>query len=45
MRADVAKQVDEAISAAQQEDAPSASHEDWSALSTRELIDKPDVDE
>jgi acetoin:2,6-dichlorophenolindophenol oxidoreductase subunit alpha len=40
MRADIAKQVDEAVATAQQEDAPAASEEDWSALSTRDLTDK-----
>ncbi|MEP7014672.1 MAG: thiamine pyrophosphate-dependent dehydrogenase E1 component subunit alpha [Verrucomicrobiota bacterium] len=40
MRAEIAKEVDEAVATAQQEDAPSASEEDWSALSTRDLIDK-----
>ena len=42
MRAEIAKQVDEAVATAQQEDAPAASEEDWSALSTRELTDKPE---
>src|SRR3954462_9426072 len=40
MRADIAANVDEAIATAQQEDAPDASEEDWSALSTRELADQ-----
>jgi TPP-dependent pyruvate/acetoin dehydrogenase alpha subunit len=39
MRAEMAKQVDEAVATAQQEDAPVASEEDWSALSTSELTD------
>ena len=41
MRAELAKQVDEAVAAAQQEEAPAGTQEDWSALSTRQLIDKP----
>ncbi|MCA1659360.1 MAG: thiamine pyrophosphate-dependent dehydrogenase E1 component subunit alpha [Verrucomicrobiaceae bacterium] len=40
MRAEIAAQVDEALSTAQQEDAPRASEEDWSALATRELVDQ-----
>ena len=40
MRAEIAREVDEAVSQAQQEDPPHASEEDWAALSTRELIDK-----
>lgn len=40
MRAEIAREVDEAVSQAQQEDPPQASEEDWAALSTRELIDK-----
>jgi TPP-dependent pyruvate/acetoin dehydrogenase alpha subunit len=40
MRAEIAKQVDEAVATAQQEDAPAASEEDWSALSTRDLTDQ-----
>jgi TPP-dependent pyruvate/acetoin dehydrogenase alpha subunit len=39
MRAEIAAEIDEAVSTAQQEDAPHASEEDWSALSTRELAD------
>jgi acetoin:2,6-dichlorophenolindophenol oxidoreductase subunit alpha len=41
MRAEIAKQVDEAVATAQQEEAPVASEEDWSALSTSELTDSP----
>ncbi|MEY2564148.1 MAG: acetoin:2,6-dichlorophenolindophenol oxidoreductase subunit alpha [Verrucomicrobiota bacterium] len=41
MRAELAAEVDEAVSTAQQEDAPVGSEEDWRALSTAELIDKP----
>jgi TPP-dependent pyruvate/acetoin dehydrogenase alpha subunit len=40
MRAEIAKEVDEAVATAQQEDAPAASEEDWSALSTRDLTDE-----
>ena len=40
MRAAIAAQVDDAVATAQQEDAPVASEEDWSALSTRELMDQ-----
>jgi acetoin:2,6-dichlorophenolindophenol oxidoreductase subunit alpha len=39
MRTEIAAQVDEAVATAQQEDAPVASEEDWSAVSTRELLD------
>jgi TPP-dependent pyruvate/acetoin dehydrogenase alpha subunit len=39
MRADIAAQVDAAVSTAQQEDAPVGSKEDWCAISTRELAD------
>ena len=39
MRAEITAEVDEAIATAQQEEAPHASTEDWSALSTRELAD------
>src|SRR3984893_16138532 len=41
MRAEIAKQVDEAVATAQQEEAPVASEEGWSALSTSELTDSP----
>jgi TPP-dependent pyruvate/acetoin dehydrogenase alpha subunit len=40
MRAEIAKEVDEAVATAQQEDAPVGSEEDWSALSTRDLTDE-----
>jgi acetoin:2,6-dichlorophenolindophenol oxidoreductase subunit alpha len=43
LRADIAKQVDEAVAAAQQEDAPQAREEDWRAMSTNELTDKPSI--
>jgi pyruvate dehydrogenase E1 component alpha subunit/2-oxoisovalerate dehydrogenase E1 component alpha subunit len=40
MRAELAAEVDEAVSTAQQEDAPVGSEEDWCAVSTRELADQ-----
>jgi len=40
MRAEIAAEVDEAVSTAQQEDAPVGSEEDWCAVSTRELVDQ-----
>jgi TPP-dependent pyruvate/acetoin dehydrogenase alpha subunit len=40
MRAEIAAQVDEAVSTAQQEDAPVGSEEDWCAISTRALTDQ-----
>jgi acetoin:2,6-dichlorophenolindophenol oxidoreductase subunit alpha len=40
MRAEIAKEVDEAVATAQTEDAPAADEEDWSALSTRHLTDE-----
>jgi TPP-dependent pyruvate/acetoin dehydrogenase alpha subunit len=40
MRAEIAAEIDEAVAMAQQEDAPHASTEDWSALSTRGLLDQ-----
>lgn len=44
MRAEVAKQIEEAVATAQQENAPHASNEDWRALSTAELVDRPRVE-
>src|SRR6059036_12861 len=38
-RKDAVAQVDEAIATAQQEPAPEADKEDWSAISTRDLVD------
>ena len=38
-RAEIAAEVDEAIAAAQGEDAPVGNEEDWCAMSTRELLD------
>ncbi len=43
MRAEIAKQVDEAVATAQQEDPPHAREEDWLSMSTQELIDKPQL--
>ena len=42
MRAEIPKQVDEAVATAQQEDPPHAREEDWRSMSTAELIDKPE---
>jgi acetoin:2,6-dichlorophenolindophenol oxidoreductase subunit alpha len=41
-RTEAAAQVDEAMETAQKEAPPEAAEEDWSALSTRELIDRPE---
>jgi pyruvate dehydrogenase E1 component alpha subunit/2-oxoisovalerate dehydrogenase E1 component alpha subunit len=41
MRAELVAEVDEAVSTAQQEDAPVGSEEDWCAVSTRTLADRP----
>jgi TPP-dependent pyruvate/acetoin dehydrogenase alpha subunit len=41
MHAEAAKQVEEAVATAQQENAPSAHEEDWSAMSDAGLIDNP----
>ena len=41
MRAEIAAEIDEAVATAQQEDAPHGSEEDWRAISTRELADRP----
>jgi TPP-dependent pyruvate/acetoin dehydrogenase alpha subunit len=41
MRAEIAKQVDEAVATAQQEDPPHPREQDWVALSTRDLVDHP----
>jgi pyruvate dehydrogenase E1 component alpha subunit/2-oxoisovalerate dehydrogenase E1 component alpha subunit len=43
MRAEIAEQVNEAVATAQQEEAPSAASADWFALSTGQLIDRPDL--
>jgi len=41
MRAEIAKEIDEAIATAQQEDAPHPREEDWVAVSTLDLVDQP----
>jgi hypothetical protein len=41
LRAEIAKQIDEAVATAQQEDAPHAREEDWRAVSTDALLDHP----
>jgi len=41
MRVEIAKQVDEAVATAQQEDTPHPREEDWRGLSTERLIDRP----
>ncbi len=43
MRAEIAKEVDEAVATAQQEDPPYPREEDWRSMSTQELLDKPSV--
>jgi acetoin:2,6-dichlorophenolindophenol oxidoreductase subunit alpha len=43
MRAEIAKQVEEAVATAQQEEGPHASKEDWRAMSTEYLIDNPTI--
>ena len=43
MRAEIAKQVDEAVATAQQEDTPHAREEDWRSMSTDKLIDNPSI--
>jgi TPP-dependent pyruvate/acetoin dehydrogenase alpha subunit len=41
MRTEIAKQVDDAVATAQQEDAPHAREQDWRAVSSEHLIDNP----
>jgi pyruvate dehydrogenase E1 component alpha subunit/2-oxoisovalerate dehydrogenase E1 component alpha subunit len=41
MRAEIAKEIDEAVATAQQEDPPHPREEDWRSMSTQELLDKP----
>jgi TPP-dependent pyruvate/acetoin dehydrogenase alpha subunit len=41
LRAEIAKQVDEAVATAQQEEAPHAREEEWRAVSTDAVIDNP----
>jgi len=43
LRTEIAKQVDDAVATAQQEDAPHAREEDWRSMSTQQLIDNPSV--
>src|SRR5438477_4268238 len=43
MRAEIAKQVDDAVATAQQEEAPHPREEDWRSMSTRELLDRPQL--
>jgi pyruvate dehydrogenase E1 component alpha subunit/2-oxoisovalerate dehydrogenase E1 component alpha subunit len=43
MRAEIAKQVDDAVATAQQEDPPHASTEDWRPMSSDHLIDNPSI--
>ncbi len=45
IRAEITAEVDEAVSTAQQEDAPVGSEEDWCAVSTRALADRPSLAE
>lgn len=40
IRAEIAREIDDAVATAQQEDAPLGSEEDWCAVSTRALADK-----
>jgi acetoin:2,6-dichlorophenolindophenol oxidoreductase subunit alpha len=44
MRAEIAKQVDDAVATAQQEDTPHPREEDWRAMSTPDLLDRPQLD-
>ncbi len=43
MRAEIAKEVDEAVATAQQEDPPQPREEDWRSMSTGDLLDKPQL--
>ena len=43
MRAEITKQIDEAVATAQQEDPPHPHAEDWRPMSTQGLIDKADL--
>ena len=43
MRTEIAAEVEEAVSTAQQEDAPQPNDEVWCAISTRQLSDKPSL--
>ena len=44
MRVEIAKQVDEAVAIAQQEDPPHPREEDWRSMSTGDLLDRPQLD-
>ena len=43
MRAQIAKEVDEAVATAQQEDPPHPREEDWRSMSTGDLLDRPQL--
>jgi pyruvate dehydrogenase E1 component alpha subunit/2-oxoisovalerate dehydrogenase E1 component alpha subunit len=43
MRADIAKEVDDAVATAQQEDQPHPREEDWRSMSTDRLLDNPSI--
>jgi pyruvate dehydrogenase E1 component alpha subunit/2-oxoisovalerate dehydrogenase E1 component alpha subunit len=43
MRAEIAKEIDEAVATAQQEDPPHPREEDWRSMSTQELLDHPGI--
>ena len=43
MRAQIAKEVDEAVATAQQEDPPHPREEDWRSMSTADLLDRPQL--
>jgi len=43
LRAEIAKEIDEAVATAQQEDMPHAREEDWRSMSTDHLIDNPSI--
>src|SRR5690242_799515 len=44
MRGEIAKEVDEAVATAQQEDPPHPREEEWRAMSTDTLLDRPRLD-
>ena len=41
MRSEIAREVDEAVATAQQEDPPQPREEDWRSMATQELLDRP----
>ena len=41
LRAKIAKEIEEAVATAQQDDTPHANEDEWRALSTSRLIDNP----